>query len=154
MCINEIGSSIRAEVSPGKIGDGLFPPTVDEIEDVKVANVDSEAGLSSEEENLIAQTTSEIRNILGDKARPAFMSRFMMVPDANLNDESREEGSGSNGQNCNSSSEDCASETAAAAGFRPRLSIFNDITKRSAGKSNETRKADKPVDVKMQCFFH
>lgn len=60
---------MRVEVSPGKIGDGLFPPRGEEIA--------SEGGLSSEEENLIAQSTMEIKNIIGNKARPSLMSRFL-----------------------------------------------------------------------------
>ena len=107
--INEISLSGRAEVSPGKVGDGLFPPSrVCEEEEEgpnEPRHVDSEAGLSSEEENLIAQTTSEIRNILGNKARPAFISRFML-PESQNEDDADER----------SSSEECASEAAAAAG--------------------------------------
>jgi len=61
-------NDMRIEVSPGKVGDGLFPPTMQ--------NENSDGGLSSEEENLIAQSTFEISNILGDQAKPAFLSRF------------------------------------------------------------------------------
>ena len=54
----------RSEVSPGKIGDGLFPMAVLQMQEPHdSADDNNEAALSSEEENLIAQSTFEIKNI-------------------------------------------------------------------------------------------
>lgn len=108
---------MRVEVSPGKIGEGLFPQRDEQI--------GSEGGLSSEEENLIAQSTMEIRNIIGNKARPSLMSRF-------LNESNNSSNSEANG--------DSASD--AGCGFTRRLRIFQDVTQRNAGKSNETQKVN------------
>ena len=59
----------RMEVSPGKMGEGLFPMAMNRPQI-------SEEALSSEEENLIAQSTFEIKNIFEGRTRPGFCSRF------------------------------------------------------------------------------
>ena len=68
------------EVSPGKIGDGLFAPNMNiSIMAKEPLNNDdavSNGGLSSEEETLIAQSNFELQKILADKARPGLLSRF------------------------------------------------------------------------------
>ena len=53
----------RREISPGKIGDGLFPPA-DDVARAKVTKrADEDEGLSSEEENLIAESAFAIRSL-------------------------------------------------------------------------------------------
>ena len=64
-----VGGLGRIEVSPGKVGEGLFPMSLQEPQI-------SEEALSSEEENLIAQSTFEIKNIFEGRTRPGFCSRF------------------------------------------------------------------------------
>ena len=106
------------EVAPGKIGDGLFAMIPDKEQERNA----SDDGLSSEEENLIAQSCFEIRNIMVHKqAAPTFMSRF--VADANNTTMLSE------GQNTAGDEQESAPR---------RLRIFHDITQRNAGKSNET----------------
>ena len=106
---------MQVEVSPGKIGDGLFSS--------KQQQVVSEEALSSEEENLIAESTNELINLVGTKARPSFLTRFGLTD--NLSEEERVNESSNSHE-----VDDCAS--------RPRrLRVFHDITQRSAGESNE-----------------
>ena len=121
------------EVSPGKVGDGLFTMThhalVANNATTNTARQDRNAtdeGLSSEEENLIAQSSFEIRNILAHKQQ-VFMSRFAAVD--TTSDSMLSEGH----QNIGSANTDEQAPTR-------RLRIFHDITQRSAGKSNETQK--------------
>ena len=103
------------EVSPGKVGDGLFAMIPIQQQDRNA----TDEGLSSEEENLIAQSSFEIRNILAHKqVTPAFMSRFVDATSDSMLSE---------GQNITAGDE-----------APRRLRIFHDITQRSAGKSNET----------------
>ena len=83
-------------------------------------NEAADEGLSSEEENLIAQSTYEIRNIIGIKARPTFMSRFV-------------DGNGEENSMLSESNE----ETSSQEGFSRRLRVFQDITQRVAGKSSD-----------------
>lgn len=72
---------MRTEISPGKIGDGLFAITSKQDRNA------SEDGLSSEEENLIAQSTFEIRNILVHKqVTSTLMSRFVEASDSMLSE--------------------------------------------------------------------
>lgn len=125
--VSSDGRKMQVEVSPGKIGEGLFAPLMRDEEN------GSEGGLSSEEENLIAQSTMEIRNFLGNKARPSLLSRFLNV---------------SENHSIDSANQDCISDTSGNFGGR-RLRIFQDVTQRSAGKSNETQK----VNFQSQCFL-
>ena len=109
---------MRTEVSPGKMGNGLFAL-------IKQQHVNaSDECLSSEEENLIAQSTFEIRNILTHKpaTTPSFMSRFADVSESMLSEQ-------------NDADESFTQDEAPR-----RLRIFHDITQRNAGKSNETQK--------------
>ena len=110
----------QVEVSPGKMGEGLFAPRDEENA--------SEGGLSSEEENLIAQSSMEIGKILGNKARPSLLSRFLNVSDNHS--------TGSATQEC----DPCWNGDSGNGGFGRRLRIFQDVTQRNAGKSNETQK--------------
>lgn len=113
--INLNPQDLQVEVSPGKIGDGLFSS--------KQQQVVSEEALSSEEENLIAESTNELINLVGTKARPSFLTRFGLTD--NLSEEERVNESSNSHE-----VDDCAS--------RPRrLRVFHDITQRSAGESNE-----------------
>mmetsp|Transcript_40380 Transcript_40380/g.52945 ORF Transcript_40380/g.52945 Transcript_40380/m.52945 type:complete len:131 (+) Transcript_40380:2443-2835(+) len=118
---NERASLGRTEVSPGKIGEGLFPMAVLHINEP----VDLDAALSSEEENLIAQSTFEIKNIFQERARLTCMSRLESFAEELLMSDDNEE------------SEDGASVD----GQFParRLRIFQDITHQSAGKNNTTQ---------------
>lgn len=112
----------RAEVSPGKMGDGLFSA---QAKVQMQARNDSEEELSSEEESLIAQSTFEIKSIFKDKARPSFLSRLHALGEEAALSESE-------GNDVDRSVDE---------GFLSRrLRVFQDITKRSVGKSNETPK--------------
>ena len=66
---------MRVEISPGKIGDGLFPPEMLSMAQEEPLNK-SDDGLSSEEETLIAQSTFELQKIIADRSRPGLLSRF------------------------------------------------------------------------------
>ncbi len=66
---------MRVEISPGKMGDGLFPPGIMSMAPEEPLNK-SDDGLSSEEETLIAQSTFELQKIIADSSRPGLLSRF------------------------------------------------------------------------------
>ena len=127
---NRAERNTTEEVSPGKVGDGLFAMTQQHpYNATTVSRQDRNAtdeGLSSEEENLIAQSSFEIRNILAHKQ--VFMSRFAAVD--TTSDSMLSEGHNNIGGSANTDEQ---------APTR-RLRIFHDITQRSAGKSNETQK--------------
>lgn len=116
----------RNEASPGKVGEGLFPMAVLQMQEPHdSAEEQNEAALSSEEENLIAQSNFEIKNIVQNCARPAFLSRLESFVDElhNMSDEN----------------EEIADEQEVSIdGHFPqrRLRIFQDITHQSAGKNN------------------
>ena len=74
-----LANEMRMEVSPGKIGDGLFAPNMNIMmakEPLNNGDAVSNGGLSSEEETLIAQSNFELQKILADKAGPGLLSRF------------------------------------------------------------------------------
>ena len=137
------------EVSPGKVvGEGLFSTMMPShlIKEKDYRNAASEEDhLSSEEENLIAQSSFEIRNILAHKqVTPAFMSRFApaaVEPTTQANAVAVIEAANNfsmMSESMLSVSDNDGVRTAGENEAPRRLRIFHDITQRSAGKSNET----------------
>ncbi len=67
---------MRVEISPGKMGEGLFPPGMMSMAQEEEPLNKSDDGLSSEEETLIAQSTFELQKIIAESSRPGLLSRF------------------------------------------------------------------------------
>lgn len=111
------------EVSPGKIGEGLFPMGIQEPQA-------SEEALSSEEENLIAQSTFEIKNIFEGRTRPGFCSRFAEAFGEDLMNMSEENEEDQDTSKIDHKDSGEVDESASLDGciMARRLRIFEDIT--------------------------
>lgn len=130
-----LANEMRMEVSPGKIGDGLFAPNMNIMmakEPLNNGDAVSNGGLSSEEETLIAQSNFELQKILADKAGPGLLSRFQSFGE----------------QFSDSELEDSASQDERIA--TRRLRIFHDITQRQAGRSNDDTQQAKSSVQELQ----
>jgi len=105
--------------------------------------------LSSEEENLIAQSTFEIKNIFEGRTRPGFCSRFTEAFGEELlntseENEDEEEHSMSDRKDSHEADDESSFDGRIMA---RRLRIFEDITHHSAGQTNTTVE---PVSQTMQ----
>ena len=138
MCTSEINLNnnemIRAEVSPGKIGIGLFPNiTTSNYQNDAQDDNSAQEGLSSEEEDLIAQSTFEIRNIIASKTRPTYMSRFTEMM---MKTDSITAANSANPLKNNEQEDSFSSSQEGGAQQQPRrLRVFHDITQKSDGAS-------------------